>query len=408
MPIFTPSALEPAWQSLLAGVAPRRIDDRALALLVQRLSRRYQGETVAITAGDARLARLLFWLPRDLPKLARPIAELVAAAALPWDRPLRVLDLGAGLGTSTVGIVRAFDGLRAAGWPGVPTVGAVEAVDVDPAALELLGLVVSDAAAQGRISNAPTVELRAADLVKSPAAMRAHGGPVDLIVFGASLVELTAGAGTEIERGDALADIVENAITYAPLVQGGSVVVIEPATRPEARALQQARRVLLERGRGVVAPCTHALACPMLARERDWCHEDLRVDLPDWLQAVAQLAGLRWQGLTFSYLVVQAQARDTVRTLVPAAEHTVSVGRLLSDPMASKGKVEAWVCTNGRAERWMQLDRTRRHAARANVDLRSLARGDVCARRSSDPSAEGASATVRLAPGDMTAARAPR
>src|SRR5580700_2681488 len=55
----------------------------------------------------------------------------------------------------------------------------------------------------------------------------------------------------------------------------------------------------------VFAPCLHAAPCPALARDSDWCHEDLDVDLPGWLVPVAKAAGLRHEGLTFSYLVLR-------------------------------------------------------------------------------------------------------
>lgn len=48
----------------------------------------------------------------------------------------------------------------------------------------------------------------------------------------------------------------------------------------------------------------------MLVRETDWCHEDLPIDLPDWLVPVARAAGLRYEGLTFSYLVLRKDERS--------------------------------------------------------------------------------------------------
>jgi len=49
------------------------------------------------------------------------------------------------------------------------------------------------------------------------------------------------------------------------------VVIVEPGNRHVARRLSALRDELRAKFT-VVAPCTHALACPALAKEADWCH----------------------------------------------------------------------------------------------------------------------------------------
>src|SRR3712207_8562489 len=74
----------------------------------------------------------------------------------------------------------------------------------------------------------------------------------------------------------------------------------------------------------VFAPCLHAASCPMLAIETEWCHEDLAVDLPPWTVPLARAAGLRWQGLTFSYLVLRKDGRDRKSTRLNSSHANIS------------------------------------------------------------------------------------
>jgi len=60
--------------------------------------------------------------------------------------------------------------------------------------------------------------------------------------------------------------------------QAQAVLWVEPGTSDASRKLIAVRERLLGRFR-VVAPCTHALACPMLAagNERHWCHHFAKI-----------------------------------------------------------------------------------------------------------------------------------
>src|SRR6202044_548425 len=82
-----------------------------------------------------------------------------------------------------------------------------------------------------------------------------------------------------------------------------------------------------------------------LARETDWCHEDIDVDLPAWLVPVARAAGLRHEGLTFSYLVLRAPGPGADRLVdhigaSPGARRL----RVVSNIVRTKGKREAYLC----------------------------------------------------------------
>jgi hypothetical protein len=360
--------LEQDWRETLDNLArargwPTSHDVAKLAPCVVDLSRAYNDSTHARAAmSDAGAARLAFAFARDVPKGAGAVRELVATGALPFDRPLRVLDVGAGLGAMTWGLVRAIEAARSS--------ASVDAtwVDKDALALDIGAAIVH---ARARLGHG--VQLRT--LVGAPERVRELGA-FDVILVGHVLSELDVGApyDTRLDRHVSLL----RGLIERNLEQLGALVVVEPALRDRTRHLHRIRGALASLGLTVFAPCLHAASCPALARDSDWCHEDLAVDLPPWLIPVARAAGLRRQGLTFSYLVLR---RAGGPTLVDAMELRPGAGRLrvVSDVMLSKGKSEAFLCgefAQGGAlvAARARVARLRRHHDKAWAKLK---RGDV-------------------------------
>ena len=338
---------------------PPSTDVARLAPLVTKLSEAYNGlASAALGAPDALAARLVFSFARDVPKGAAAVRELVlrGALVLPIGRPLSVLDVGAGLGATSRGVVRA---LAANGEVGEVL---IDAVDSDAGALDL-----ASAIARGRPrEDGVRVELRAR---RASAGEDAKGDArYDMVILGQVLSELDRAAKDRVTRH---ASLLEG---YARLLRdGGTLVVVEPALRDRARHLEAVRDVLLAapgHGLHVFAPCVHDFPCPMLREGDAWCHEDLDVDLPPWLVPVARAAGLRWQGLTFSYLALRRDERGRrARTL-----------RVVSAPIVTKGKSELYLC--GPWERPDTADRRKimrldRHRTPANAAWDDAARGDV-------------------------------
>jgi ribosomal protein RSM22 (predicted rRNA methylase) len=271
-----------------------------------------------------------------------------------------VLDVGAGLGATTWGVARA---LAAAG-----AKGSIEAtwVDASARALDVAAEIV--AARDGR--DPVTV---AARCIPQGVGKALPDGVFDLVLLGQTLSEL------DLEL-DAPARIARHATLLSSLLgraeTNGALVVIEPALRDRTRHLHAVRDAMLGSPSPptLFAPCLHANACPALGVAGDWCHEDLDVDLPSWLVPIAQGAGLRWQGLTFSYLVLR---RDS-QTLESAAARGPSTVRVVSGMLRTKGKRELFLCGQlgagaGRV-RAMRLDR---HANEANAAWDNLAKGDI-------------------------------
>ncbi|MCU0683553.1 MAG: thiamine phosphate synthase [Polyangiaceae bacterium] len=331
--------LDEPWLARLSALAalrgwPGPNEPRRLGPLVARLSELYNtAGSLPSGAERTRLlaARLGFSFARDVPKGAAAVAELALSGSLGFTagEPLRVLDLGAGLGAATWGLVRA---LAAAGLE-----GKVEATLVDDDA-EALALARAIVEAAGGAEGALTLSVATRPGDARAAGALPRGARYDVVLLGNVLSELDAGAG-EAERAAAHGAWLLRLLRER-VCPRGALVVVEPALRERTRHLQRVRDVLAASGAPPFAPCLHASACPMLAREHDWCHEDLAVDLPLWLRATAREAGLRYERLTFSYLALRA---DGAR-LGASVGAQASPFRLVAQPMRSKGKTEWLLC----------------------------------------------------------------
>jgi SAM-dependent methyltransferase len=310
---------------------------------VRRLSDAYNQSGHAPARWDPGLqaARLLFFLPRDVLKTAAWARD--AARAAPT-RPLRVLDLGAGLGATSIGFA---DALRAVGGPAV---SSVTLVDAEPTGLTIAADVVRVALPEVR------VETRVADLRGV-----LHVDDYDVVLFGQVLCELDRDLPDE-PRADAHLALLQAALRMT--AADGLLFVLEPALKPGTRHLQRVRDRLVAAGHGVVAPCTHRAPCPMLARPQDWCHGWAAGALPDALHPAARAAGLRWEGLTSSRLVVTHAPK-------PQAPTARAVGPL----QRTMGRSDVWWCTaTGTLERAGRLDR---HRTDANAAWDDVVPGDA-------------------------------
>jgi hypothetical protein len=348
--------LEDDWREAIDAVArsrswPTTRDVARLAARVVELSAAYNDPARArASIKDAGAARLGFSFARDVPKGAAAVRELVATRTLRLERSLRVLDVGAGLGATTWGLVRA---LAASGER-----GTVEAtwVDSDAEALSLATALLR--AREGRQDG---IDVRVQTRIGTHG-VAAGLGRFDIVLLGQVLSELDPAASDEV-RVDRHVALLRSLLEERT-EDGGSVVVIEPALRTRTRHLHRVRDALASAGTTIFAPCLHAQPCPALARDSDWCHEDLAVDLPDWLSPIALAAGLRREGLTFSYLVLH-RGVSRLADYVPADAGGARL-RMVSDAMASKGKREAFVC--GELHGRMGLVAARARLMRLNRD----------------------------------------
>jgi SAM-dependent methyltransferase len=325
-----------SWRSTLEQVAKAAglPFGPAIAPFVRALSDAYnEGKShIDVEYKQSLSARLGFFFARDMSKAEAAVRELGFTRAI--EGPLRILDLGAGLGAATFGVQRA---VRA------PVRATL--VDRDEGALALARVIAKKRNVK--------IETVCADIASFSA--RDH----DLVIAANVLTEIDATVEEDTER----------LLSWLGMAsEEGSLVVIEPALKRRTRHLQEVRDRLARRGVAIFAPCLHARACPLLASPNDWCHEDLPIDLPGWLIPVARAAGLRWQGLTFSYLVLRRDGR-TLASHLPHGSF-----RVVSSLIRTKGKMEARLCGTDRSGLAMRLDRDE---APGNEAFRELMRGDL-------------------------------
>jgi SAM-dependent methyltransferase len=351
----------------IAAVArAQRLDLNNLAAGVARLSEAYRREDFALHAPWALAAKLGFWLPRDVIKFYAAFYELACIRELTLATPLRVLDLGAGLGAGHRGLMFL---LAACGLSGVVE---VTAIDSNEQALSTLRALHVQRPAEGAVRAELTTRVAS---IEQPV----HG-TFDVVILGQVLCEWTSDTAARTAMVGRLLD--------KNVAKNGVVAIVEPALRVRARALMELRQSCIDAGWSVQAPCLHAGPCPLLTRPTDWCHEDWDHDLPNALRDVAKKAGLRWQGVTFAYLIVSQSGpvlRDSMR---PTREQAIEIPlmRLVSSPLKTKGKTEWFVC--GEALPHTRISRLDRDASGANSDLDRLTRGDwFCI----DPASDSAS-----------------
>lgn len=364
-----PLAVSDTWAEVAARVGDRVFGKlpRPLWELVAIVSDAYNRERetllgVTTSSSDGLQARLRFYLPRDSAKILSPLGELARADLLP-KRRWRVLDLGAGLGTTTLGAARVA---RHLGVPGLD----VLALDRDARALDAFVEIAKEHEALGVAPIA--LNARALDVTRLS---DLREGPFDLVLAGLVLNEL------DLETRQRVIESV------APLLApDGAFVILEPALREITRGLHVLRDridagasaidaatdattdAVTRSSWNVFAPCLRRGPCPMLETERDWCHEDEPFALPPKLAAVARDASLRFERLTYAYLTLRKDGR-TLRDFVGE-----DARRVVSMPLVSKGKRELLVCDD--AGRTL-LRRLEREASDANADFGDSYRGDV-------------------------------
>jgi ribosomal protein RSM22 (predicted rRNA methylase) len=326
--------LSPSFYALLSHTAAHKglafPGVEPLSEAVATLSHAYTRDRTAVTARGAErgshLARAHFFLPRDLVKVLGPVRDLVRLGRLPLKKKLRVLDLGAGLGATSLGLSRA---LKLTGQKHERL--EVLALESDGRALELFRSLAGGVEKLAGEFVPLTLETRSEDATRA-----LPEGPFDVILLGFVLNELYAQENDEKQitaRSDYLLRLSEL------LAADGVMIVLEPALKTVTRSLMMVRDRLSARAASphVLAPCVRSGPCPMLSGERDWCHEELPFALPKLLADVARAAGLRFEGLSYAALVLGQKPRT-------ASEREPGRVRIVSERLASKGKLELFGC----------------------------------------------------------------
>jgi ribosomal protein RSM22 (predicted rRNA methylase) len=214
--------------------------------------------------------------------------------AMPDFAPQSLMDVGAGPGVATWAAL--------AHWPGITTITQVE-------------LDAKFVALARRLNAESDVEALAKADVQQ-AHLREISRTAELVLASYVLAELP------LQQMIETADLLWAAATQA-------LVLIEPGTPQGFQRLRVIRDHLLKRGARVIAPCTHAAACPMVGD--DWCHFKVRL-ARSRAHMHAKGAVVPFEDEAFSYLVFSK---------LPVGLHG---SRIITPPEASKPGITLQLC----------------------------------------------------------------
>lgn len=321
----------------------------------QEIDKRYLDDPALLSA------YLQYFLPVNLAKIRCILEELPRdGTRRQEDRPLQVLDVGAGPGTASLAVLEWWlDHGRN------PSELKVIALDHSRSALSVarrLWQVV----AETRQATGATFDVHLVDLERQTEVQRALAacaGQTDLILVGNVLNESFANDRDPVgRRVKVIAPLLQH------LVDVGSLIIVEPALREPTRALHALRDRVVGAGLATVySPCLHDHACPALLHPEDWCHEERHWQPPASVVAMDREVGFIKDALKFSYLVL----RKDGRTIVPRGPNLI---RVVSEQRRFKGELRVWGCgETGRRE----IGRLDRERAETNAGFDQGDRGTI-------------------------------
>lgn len=121
-----------------------------------------------------------------------------------------------------------------------------------------------------------------------------------------------------------------------------TVVIMEPATHQDFARFLQIRTSLLKSGFHILAPCPHQQQCP-LAGGRDWCHDRVRFEFPEWFHKLETQLPIKNQTVTYSYLIA-TKVKEMIQAVAPQET------RLIGDMLHENGKSRIMVCRGAERE----------------------------------------------------------
>lgn len=184
-------------------------------------------------------------------------------------------------------------------------------------------------------------------------------------------------------QANVMAEHPESADSFVPLlgkgirrlVDGGLLILAEPADRLSSRTLLSVRDALISSFPGlfrILSPCPNGqnAPCPALRDERDWCHEDRPFNFSREILEMARTVGHVRDALKMTYLIAQKTAQPST---VPAGTPDRTVLRLVSELKKERGM--AWGIFCDGKERY-RIRLLLRHKNDRNRLFLELSRGD--------------------------------
>lgn len=337
-PIHLPSLAQKLLETYFAGglkenlLRPLAKEVEALSLFFTRGEGRSSSPPLYMEQKKSREAYILYYLPANLVKILYLLNKAFPTLKNSWmeKREFSFLDIGCGPGTAGLATLLFLHSLGL----GKGTTGFrvhLYSADASPKVLSecrrltrtLSGILQEDF--PGWEVEHHTLPLFLPEgLEKFPAQ-----GPFDAVFFSNLLAEIK-GKKEEMHRG-----ILR--FVHKFLDPNGLAVFMEPAQRIYSRRLLGLRDAVAgESGLQILSPCPELLQCPALhLSEKDWCHDRLEWERPDFIAAMDKLAGIRKESLKFTHLLIKKGQRGKWAT-----DQFVVVSELMEE----KGKASVFLC----------------------------------------------------------------
>lgn len=148
--------------------------------------------------------------------------------------------------------------------------------------------------------------------------------PADLVIAAYSFQELSSHHFEEVSR-------------QLFLKANKALVIIEPGTPRGFANLHLLRKLLIEQGAHVLAPCVHEQSCPM--QGSDWCHFSTRL-MRDKAHRQLKDASVAFEDEKYAYLIVSREFHDPLyaRVIRPPIKRS---GHIIVDLCSAQGLTRA-------------------------------------------------------------------
>ena len=294
---------------------------------------------------EIRKAYALYYTTTNMLKPFIPLKELFIKHDL--TKPLHALDLGAGTGAATIGLLHF---LHRSDFKSEVHIVLVDVVDRNLAdASKIIRAYATS------LPFTVTIETRVKNITEHGLTFEKE---FDLIMMMNTLNELDPAGDNKLLQ-----------MFASSLRSDGAIVLIDPAARPSSRRLLEFRDVAVDAKFTVYAPCTRQAGCPALLDEGDWCHTEVSWDRPAFIKYIDDLIGTLRLSLKYSYITINKNGE----TLHDRLGHQ-TLSRVVSEVLDEKGRVRFFLCDpSGRGEHFAN----KRDLSDANADVRQLERYDL-------------------------------
>ena len=146
---------------------------------------------------------------------------------------------------------------------------------------------------------------------------------------------------SEIESDNQAERIVKMACNH--LNNNGFLVLISPAFKRTSRRLSQIRDKLIFNGYHLIAPCPGQYKCPIIKNKNDWCHHRLFWTQPPFMKKIDSKTGFHNSFLNFSYFVFSPK-QSTIIPQTSRGKHSSHYFLLISEVKSLKNGWYAYLC----------------------------------------------------------------